>query len=214
LVYVGGWVFGLSNATDAVRAESRRLIQLAEQHRLAGFRAHGMAFFGWALCQHGDLAQGIAAIEQAVAAFDGITFHLALAGHYANLADAQRRLARMREADASSKRALELVHSGSSWLEPEVRRVAALVAADLQPSDLDRAEEALRGAVACAQELGFPVMEWRCLSSLAKLLGTLRRDPVVDARLATLAPAVGHLDRRVANALLARPFGGERRPTA
>jgi class 3 adenylate cyclase/tetratricopeptide (TPR) repeat protein len=214
LVYVGGWVFGLSNATDAVRAESRRLIQLAEQHRLAGFRAHGMAFFGWALCQHGDLAQGIAAIEQAVAAFDGITFHLALAGHYANLADAQRRLARMREADASSKRALELVHSGSSWLEPEVRRVAALVAADLQPNNLDRAEEALRGAVACAQELGFPVMEWRCLNSLAKFLGTLRRDPVVDARLATLAAEVGHLDRRVASALLARPFGGERRPTA
>ena len=202
LVYVGGWVFGLCDATEAVRAESRRLIQLSEQHRLAGFRAHGMAFFGWALCQRGELAQGIAAIEQAIAAFDGITFNLALAGHYANLADAQRRLGRMREADTSSRRALDLVHSGSSWLEPEVRRIAASVTADLHPNDLDKAEALLRSAVACAQDLGFPVMELRCLNSLAKFLGSLRRDPVVDARLGTLAADLRHLDRRVAKALL------------
>lgn len=206
LVYVGGWVFGLCDATDSMKRESRRLIQLAEQHRLAGFRAHGTAFFGWALCQRGELAQGIAAIEQAVAAFDAITFHMSLAGHFANLADAQRRLGRIREADASSRRALELLHEGSRWLEPELRRIAALVAADLQPANVDKAEAMLRGAVTCAQDLGFPVMERRCLISLAKFLGSHRRDPEVDARLQALAH-LDDLDRRVERALLAAPRG-------
>jgi tetratricopeptide (TPR) repeat protein len=204
LVYVGGWVFGLCDATDPMKKESRRLIQLAEQHRLAGFRAHGSGFFGWALCQRGELAQGIAAIEQAVAAFDAIAFRLALAGHLANLADAQRRLGRIREADASSRRALELVPEGSRWLEPEVRRVAALVAADLQATNLDNAEAMFRCAVTCAQDLGFPVMERRCLSSLAKFLGSHRRDPNVDARLRALAH-LDNLDRRVERALASPP---------
>ena len=204
LVYVGGWVFGLCDATDQMTMESRRLIQLAEQHRLAGFRAHGTAFFGWALCQRGELAQGIAAIEQAVAAFDAIEFRLALAGHLANLADAQRRLGRIQEADSSSRRALELLSEGSRWLEPEVRRVAALVAADIQATNLDNAEAMLRDAVTSAQSFGFPVMERRCLNSLAKFLGSDRRDPNVDARLQALAH-LDKLDRRVEKALLAPP---------
>jgi class 3 adenylate cyclase/tetratricopeptide (TPR) repeat protein len=204
LVYVGGWVFGLCDATEPMTMESRRLIQLAEQHRLSGFRAHGTAFFGWALCQRGELAQGIAAIEQAVAAFDAISFHLALAGHLANLADAQRRLGRIREAHASCRRALELLPEGSRWLEPEVRRVAGLVAADLQATKLDDAEAMFRGAVSSAQHFGFPVMERRCLSSLAKFLGSHRSDPDVDARLRALAH-LDNLDRRVERALAAPP---------
>ena len=204
LCYVGGWVFGLCDATDPMKIEARRLILLAEQHRLAGFRAHGMALFGWALCQSGELAQGIAALEQAVGAFDAITFHLALAGHLANLADAQRRLGRIQEANCSCQRALDLLPAGSRWLEPEVRRVAALVSVELEPAQLDHAEAMLRHAVTCAQELGFPVMERRCLSSLVNLLGPQRRDSTIDARLAALSHLT-NLDRRVDRALRAPP---------
>ena len=103
LCYVGGWVFGLCDATESLMRESRRLILLADQHRLGDFRAHGTGFFGWALCQRGDLAQGVAAIEQAVAAFDAKKYHLSLAGHLANLADAQRRLGRLDQAGFRSR---------------------------------------------------------------------------------------------------------------
>ncbi len=170
LCYVGGWVFGLCEATDNLMHESRRLLTLAEQHRLAGFRAHGLAFLGWAMCQRGALAQGIAAIEQGIAAFDSVEFLLALAGHLANLADAQRRVGRMGAAKSSAARAVELLPAGSRWLEAEVRRIEALVVRDSAPEDADRAEMMLRSAVASARNCAFPVMERRCLLSLNKPL--------------------------------------------
>jgi tetratricopeptide (TPR) repeat protein len=200
LCYVGGWVFGLCDATDNLMRESRRLIALSEQHRLAGFRAHGTGFFGWALCQRGDLAQGIAAIEQAIAAFDSIEFRLSIAGHLANLADAQRRTGRLGEAEASSARAMQLIPQSGRWLEPEIRRVDALVVAALAPQAPEDAEARLRGAIACARTLGFPIMERRCLASLQRFLATAQRDAEVDARLNELAH-FGNLDRRVEKAV-------------
>ena len=207
LVYVGGWVFGLSNASEAMRKESRRLLQLAEQHRLAGFRAHGMGFFGWALCQQGQLAQGVAAIEQAVAAFDAVSFRLAQSGHLANLADAQRRLGRLREAEVSAARALELVPVGSQWLEAEVLRVGGLLAADADAKS-DKAEALLRGAVDSAQKMGFPVFELRALKSLVHYLAPRGGDAAAEARLQALAD-LENLDRRVEKALRAATPGKE-----
>jgi class 3 adenylate cyclase/tetratricopeptide (TPR) repeat protein len=206
LVYVGGWLFGLCDATEAMRMESRRLLQLAEQHRLAGFRAHGMGFFGWALCQQGQLAQGVAAIEQAVAAFDAVSFRLAESGHLANLADGQRRLGRMREAETSAARALELVPVGSQWLEAEVLRVSGLIAADTEPNS-EKAEALLRRAVDSAQKMGFPVFERRALKSLARHLAPRGRVEDIETRLHQLAH-LDDLDRRVQQALHApRPVG-------
>ena len=92
MVYVGGWVFGLCEATEQMMTEARNLLALAEQHRLNGFRAHAAAFVGWALCQGGNPGQGIPMIAKAIAAFDSVQFRLAEAGHLANLADAQRRV--------------------------------------------------------------------------------------------------------------------------
>ena len=43
MVYVGGWVFGLCEATEQMMTEARNLLALAEQHRLYGFRAHAAA---------------------------------------------------------------------------------------------------------------------------------------------------------------------------
>lgn len=204
LVYVGGWVFGMCDAADAMHAESRRLIQLSDQHRLAGFRAHGMAFFGWSLCMRGELAQGIAAIEQSIVAYDAISFHLTLAGHLANLADAQRRLGRVTEAVKSSARSLELMQEGNLWLAPELLRVAGLVAAERGPAHRDQALQYLRDAVARAQALAFPVLEHRCLTSLSAFLGSNQPDFEVEARLRALAP-MAQLARRVRVALTAPP---------
>ncbi len=39
MAYVGGWVFGLCEATEQMMTEARNLLALAERHRLYGFRA-------------------------------------------------------------------------------------------------------------------------------------------------------------------------------
>jgi hypothetical protein len=121
--------------------------------------------------------------------------------HLANLADAQRRAGRLTEAAATCERALELMPEGSQLLEPELRRVHALVTAERAPGETDRAEALLREAVRCARESGFPVLERRCLVSLARFLDASGRpDATVEARLGGLSH-LADLDRRVARAM-------------
>lgn len=188
MVYVGGWVFGLCEAAGPMMNEAKNLLALAEQHRLYGFRVQAAAFIGWALCQAGKLEEGIPMIAKAVAGFDSVQFRLAEAGHLANLADAQRRAGRLNEAAATAQRAIELMPLGSSWLQPELRRVHALVTAETAPAESERAEALLREAVACAERLRFPAFERRCLASLEEFLRKLdRRDEAVESRLRQLS---------------------------
>lgn len=203
MLYVGGWLFGLCGAAEQMLTVGKSLLALAEQHRLYGFRAWAAAFIGWALCQSGKPEEGMSMLAKAIAAFDSVQWGLSLAGHVANLADAQRRVGRLTEAAATCERAMELMPAGCQWLEAELRRVHALVAAELAPADRDRAETLLRGAVTCAQEYRFPVLERRCLVSLAQFLESAgRSDATVEARLGELSN-FADLDRRVARAMQA-----------
>lgn len=201
MLYVGGWVFGLCGAAEHMLTVGRRLLALAEQHRLYGFRAHAAAIIGWALCQRGHMEEGIPMIEKAVAAFDSVQFRISEAGHLANLADAQRRVGRLNEAAITCERALRLMPEGTQFLESEIRRVHALVVAELAPTESDRVENLLRGAVKCAQDRRFPVLERRCLVSLAQFLdSSARPDASVESRLRELSH-LADLDRRVDRAM-------------
>jgi predicted ATPase/class 3 adenylate cyclase len=201
LVYVGGWVFGLCEATEQMMTAARSLLALAEQHRLYGFRAHAAAFVGWALCQGGNPGQGIPMIAQAIQAFDSVQFRLSEAGHLSNMADAQRRVGRLADAASTCERAMQLMPEGSRWLEPELRRVEALIAASLEPARWQRAEEMFRNAITCAQNFGFPIFEKRCMASLQQFLRSAgRRDAVIEARLRELSH-LDNLDQRVAAAM-------------
>ena len=61
-----------------------------------------------ALCQRGELDEGMASISNAIDTFDRAEYRLAVSGYLTNLADAQRRAGRMKEAKRSSVRALEM----------------------------------------------------------------------------------------------------------
>jgi tetratricopeptide (TPR) repeat protein len=202
LSYVGGWVFGLCGAIESMMAAAKDLLALAEQHRLYGFRAMAAAYMGWALCQAGDLEQGISMTAKAIAALDSVEFRLSAAGHLAILADAQRRVGRLAEAADASERAMRLMPEGTQWLEPELRRVQALVAADLAPDDSERAEALLRGAAeSAAVQYRTPLLERRCLLSLQEFLSRSgRRDAGVESRLRELSH-LGDLASRVARAM-------------
>ncbi|HWI39646.1 MAG TPA: AAA family ATPase, partial [Burkholderiales bacterium] len=204
MIYVGGWVFGLAGAIEQMAAEAKNLLALAEQHRLNGFRAHAAAFLGWAQCSAGNMKEGMPLIARAIAGFDSVEFRLAEAGHVANLAHAQCRTGQIGEALANAERAMTLMPLGSRWLEPELRRVQAVVAAAAAPSDRQRVEALFRDAVASARRLRFPAFERSCLASLKAFLAPAgREDSEVEGRLRELAP-LADAGRRVAEAMQAR----------
>ncbi len=153
---------------------------------------------GWALCQKGSFEQGIAALEQATAALAAAEWRLALPGHLAILADAKRRCGLMAEARALSDSAVSAVRVCDRWIEPEVLRVAGLIAAETTPAD-PAAAVLLREAVACARRGASPVFELRCLDTLRPVAAPLER-PDIEARLAELG-AFCDLDIRLRKAL-------------
>jgi tetratricopeptide (TPR) repeat protein len=207
-VYVGGWVFGLCEATEQLMTEARNLDALSEQHRLYGFRAQAAAFVGWALCQGGNPGQGIPMIAKAIAAFDSVQFRLAQAGHLANLAAAQHRVGRLTDAAATCERAMELMPEGSRWLEPELRRVHAVITADLARTDWQGAEALFRSANTSAQQAHAPVFERRCLVSFHQFLKSGGRcDAEVESRLGELSH-LNDLSQRVSDAIRAKQARG------
>ena len=184
--------------------EARNLLALAERHRLYGFQAHASGLVGWALCQGGNPGQGIPMIAQGIAAFDSVQFRMSEAGYLSLLADAQRRVGRLTDAAATCERGMQLMPEGTRWLEPELRRVQAVIAADLTPTDPEGAEQLFRRAIACAQEFGNPVFERRCLVSFEQFLkSTGRRDGGIESRLFDLSH-LANLGQRVAIAVQAR----------
>jgi class 3 adenylate cyclase/tetratricopeptide (TPR) repeat protein len=190
-----GLIVGMCGATEALMGAARRLIAMSEQHDLRPSRTVGKAFLGWALCQRGDLEQGVVVMEEVIAALDVASYRLGLARHLSILADARRRGGRLHGAQDACTRAVQMISSDSRWFEPEVRRIEALLARDLHPEEPKAAETKLKDAAECARRYGLPVFELRCLLDLKSLLGPTRQASDVDSRIGELAH-VRDVDRR------------------
>jgi hypothetical protein len=148
------------------------------------------------MCKLGRLEQGIPMIKQAIAELDAINFRLAISGYLGNLADAKRQLGELREAKELCARGLRWMSESSFlWLEPELRRIEALIVWGESP---EGGEALLRSAASRAREFGFSVMERRCLISLRNHLA--HKDTEVELQLNRLA-YLGNPAERVAIAM-------------
>jgi class 3 adenylate cyclase/tetratricopeptide (TPR) repeat protein len=199
LTYVGGWMFGLCDASANLMHEARRLLALSEQHRLTAFSGHGNSLLGWAMAQQGQLEDGAEHIERGVQILELIEFRLGLSGYLTLLADVRRQQGNLQAAEAACARAVDLLpFSSFLWFEPELRRIEALIFKETK--GVVHAEGALRNAVASAQKLAFPVLERRCLVSLKDLLGPDHTDAELESRLAELSH-LGDLAQRVSDVM-------------
>jgi class 3 adenylate cyclase/tetratricopeptide (TPR) repeat protein len=199
LSYVGGWVFGLCDASSNMIYEARRLLALSEQHRLTAFSGHGNGLLGWGMALQGQLEKGVERLERGVRILESIEFRLALSGFLGRLADVRRQLGHLQAAEIACARAVDLIAASSYvWFEPEIRRIEALILNETKGPTA--AEEAMRRAVACARTLRFPVMERRCLVSLKQLLGSTHHELEIEARLKELS-YLGDLARKVAHVM-------------
>jgi tetratricopeptide (TPR) repeat protein len=195
LGYVGGWVYGMCGLTEKLMQASRRLVTLAEQHEIENMRRVGQAFIGWALCQTGDLAQGIACLKQAISELESVDFRLTLPTHMSVLADAMRRAGHHDDALAVCRRALQIIDDGGERLcEPEVRRVMATILANLCGQSSQVARDMFRSAIECARAVHSPLLEYRALRTADDAAAEVL-DAELRRRLEALAP-LGELSSR------------------
>ena len=155
---------------------------------------HGLVLRGWALAEQGELQQGIADLEQGLAAMTEMGTDLGRSAHYANLATATARAGRFAEARALIERSKALVvATGERYYESEIYRLdAELVVseaggADGAPSDARASAEALlHTAIECASRQGARTLELRATTALARVCGRGAKGRQTRARLADL----------------------------
>jgi class 3 adenylate cyclase/predicted ATPase len=186
LNYVGGWIFGMCDASEHLMHSARRLLSLSEQHRLTAFKGHGNALLGWAMVQRGQLEEGTNSIQRGIQILDSIEFRTGLSGYLGLLADARRKQGDFAAAeDACARAGSMLAASSFLWFEPELLRIEGLIVNETKGPR--QAEEVFRRAIVRAQALAFPVLERRCLVSLKQLLGPTHHDFETEARLKELS---------------------------
>ncbi len=199
LNYVGGWIFGMCDASEHLLQSARRLLALSEQHRLTAFTGHGNALLGWAMVQRGQLEEGASNIQRGIEILDSIEFCTGLSGYLGLLADARIKLGDFPAAeDACARAGSMLAASNFVWFEPELLRIEGLLVNETKGPH--QAEEVLRRAIQRAQALAYPVLERRCLVSLKQLLGPTDHDLKAEARLQELA-YLGDLSQKVSDVM-------------
>ena len=162
------WFVRICGSPDAPRKSADRACRATQARRR--FPRARVVYLGWGLIQQGELSKGITQIEEAIEGLDAIEYRLGVAGHLAHLAEGELLVGRPSKAKASLVRALEMTKaSGMGWLEPDLRRIEALIAFRLQPDDPERVGDMLRLAARRAREMGTPVFERRCLMSLQEI---------------------------------------------
>jgi len=202
LNYVGGWIFGMCDASEHLLHSARRLLALSEQHRLTAFSGHSHALLGWAMVQRGQLEEGATSIQRGIEILDSIEFRTGLSGYLGLLADARRGLRDFPAAEDACARAVSMLAASSFvWFEPELLRIEGLMVKETKGPR--QAEDVLRRAILRAQALAFPVLERRCLISLKQLLGPTHHDFEAEARLKELA-YLGDLSQKVSR-VMSRP---------
>jgi predicted ATPase len=170
--YVGGWVFGLAGAKQALAESAQKLIALAASHHLGPFRLIGSAFSGWALCQDGRLGEGTEVMSEAVESLESIEFRLSLPAHLGNLAYFLLKSGKPEAARARCSQAIELIQKGADrWYEPELHRIDACIAKELDPSNLPAIEAKCRRSITCARALHFTSFQYSALKTSRQLLG-------------------------------------------
>jgi class 3 adenylate cyclase/predicted ATPase len=173
----------------SVMDTATQLLRLSEEHGFFHHRANASVFLGWALACSGEVAEGIARLEEGIGA-------LVKMGAQVNLT---RSLCLMAEAHLSARhyakgfdqvaKALEIASkTGEEWYVSRLYRVRAELQLRANSADGEAVEMNLRNALSVARQQGGKGLELRAGISLARRwLDSERHD---DAR-NLLAPIYG-----------------------
>ncbi|MEJ2598763.1 MAG: BTAD domain-containing putative transcriptional regulator [Anaerolineales bacterium] len=161
---------------NSMRGDGKRLkkyadelVQLVHDRNLAGWLATGIRSQGEALAMLGQIREGIAKIQEGIAAMQADEVWLYYAGTLVALAEAQAKAGRPEDGLANLEQAFTLIDkTGERHWEPELHRLKGeLLLA--QGNDLG-AETSLRKALEIAREQSAKSLELRAVMSLCRLL--------------------------------------------
>jgi len=202
---VAGSGFHLLRREDALaRGRIAELLHLAEERDLAYYWAWGIVHQGWWQVRQGSVEEGIAHIQEGMAAWQAMGMETVRPHHLSVLARAHGRAGRIEEGLQILDQAAQVVEqTGGHYYDLEIHWQRGML---LQAHDPTAAETSLRQAIALAQQQEARSWELRAALSLGRLWKQQRRDQeahqLVAGSYAWFSEGFGTPDLRDAKALL------------
>jgi class 3 adenylate cyclase/predicted ATPase len=165
-----------SRDSRSVLEQVDELVQVATDHQLSTFLAHGLVMRGWALAEQGQCDEGIAQLRRGIEMLRATQHGVYLAHALGLLAEAQARSGAIAEARAVLEQGLTAL--SEEWFEkPALLHLRGeLLAREGRPE----AETSFREAIELARRQGAKMYEIRATTSLARWLAD--RGHVAEAR--------------------------------
>ncbi|MGF9764392.1 hypothetical protein AAII07_55775 [Microvirga sp. 0TCS3.31] len=170
-------------------AQAQAVIALGTEQGFPLYRAMGMVVHGWAQAAVGQVADGIAEMEQGLANYRATGAMMWSPYFLGLLAEANRQIDRASEGLGLIEEALtQIRHTGGRWIETELYRLRGeLLLAGDEPNEQE-AERCFHQAIALAREQEARLWELHAATSLARLWRNQHRK---QAAYDLLAPICG-----------------------
>jgi len=160
-----------------LRGESRKTLELAEK-AIALSAAHGLPFWeavgtvlcGWVLARHGQLTEGIALMQEGLAAYQATGAQMSQPWCLALLAEAHEKSGRPEAGLAALAEAAAVIErSGEFFYQAELYRLKGEILLALPEANLAEAEDCFRRAIEIARRQQAKSFELRAVMSLSRL---------------------------------------------
>jgi predicted ATPase len=175
--------------TAAVIATYPELLRLSDETGLPQGRAFALIYLGWTLTRTGEIAEGIARLEEGLGLYAKMGFRQALSLCLGLMSESLLAAGRYAEGLEQVDRAFDVaIEIGEQYYVPRLHAVRAELLLHAQGRDSERAEASLRQALATARQQDAKGWELQAATGLARLwLDHGRRDEAREL----LAPIYG-----------------------
>ena len=176
-LYCASWVHQMLRDAEASRARAEASIAISGQHGFPFWVAYSTIQHGWALAALGQVEDGIAELDQALAAGQAMGAGIGRPYFVAMLAEARGMAGQVEGALTLIAEAIEVLEeSGERWAEAEIYRLKGDLL--LAHSAVNRAEveACYQHAIDVARRQGAKSLELRAADSLARLRQTISRE--------------------------------------
>jgi DNA-binding SARP family transcriptional activator/predicted ATPase len=165
----GGCVLGsMRGDIGTLRESARELMQISNTRQFAGWIDAGNSFYGEALARSGQVAEGIARLQEGLAGSEVSGVRCQQVSTLRSLSAAQGQAGELAEALRTLQKALDLVEqSGERFWEVELHRLRGELL--LTSGDAVAAEDSWRKALAVARHQQVKSWELRAANNLARL---------------------------------------------
>ena len=156
-------------SASAALPRAEELEALVAEQNFRGFWGVGLMYRGWCRAALGQTQEGIALLDEGLAAYRRSEFVISMSWFLTLLADAYRRAGRTAAALARLAEALEAANACQErWFEAEIHRLRGEVLRDA--ADHASAEASFRTAIDIARHQNAKLWELRSGVSLAQML--------------------------------------------